>query len=212
MKSPVVAACLMVVGGLLGGCGSTIYNVKIPLTANPEAVVEDASHVVIEDTRDRKSRETHTGGGLFSCQRWYGDDTFQPPKLVALDKLIAARVPAGTPVRIRLDRFDTIEYCENTANRAGAAAAAGASGATGMPIYMPASTVPGGDSLHLRLAGEINGVPFEVSRAFDYDGLKRKFSEMPSANATYRELLQKAMGELADEIVARLPKSNQAGG
>jgi hypothetical protein len=65
--------------------------------------------------------------------------------------------------------------------------------------------VEGGDSLHVRISGEINGVPFDVKRAFNYDGLPYRFTEMPSANATYRDLLRKAMAEIADEIVARLP-------
>ena len=70
---------------------------------------------------------------------------------------------------------------------------------------MPANTIPGGDSVHVHLAGEINGVPFDVRRAFDYDGLPYKFLEMPAANSTYRERLRKMMGEMADEIVAKLP-------
>ena len=60
-------------------------------------------------------------------------------------------------------------------------------------------------SLALALVGEINGIPFDVKRAFDYDALPYKFLEMPAANSNYRELLRKMMGELADEIVAKLP-------
>ncbi len=60
------------------------------------------------------------GGGSSAVKRLYGDDTYQPPKLVYLDHLIAARVPPVTPVSIRLDTFDTIEYCDNTADRGAA--------------------------------------------------------------------------------------------
>src|SRR5262245_51265779 len=152
MNSRVAKVFAMLAGmSLLAGCGSTIYSVKIPLAANPEATIQDAPHVQIEDARPEAERKTHTAGGLWSCQRWYGDDTYQPPKLVALDKLIADRVPATKPVKIRLEKFDTIEYCDNTANRGAAAAATGASGGAGMPIYVPASTTPGGDSLHVKL-------------------------------------------------------------
>ena len=190
---------------LLAGCGTTIYSVRIPLTPDPAAGAADAPNVFIDDQRPAGESITHTGRGRFSCARWYGDDTFQPPKLAALDQLIAARVPGNVRVHVELHRFDTIEYCENTANAGGAAAAAGASAATGNPIHVPATRVPGGDSVHLRLAGSINGAPFDVQRVFDYEGLRYKFGEMPSANPRYRELLWKCLGELADEIVAQPP-------
>ena len=189
---------------LVSGCGTSVYSVRIPLNENPEAVFADAPHVTIEDKRDDNARTTHVNASLFSCQRWYGDDTYQPPKLVYLDRLIADRVPAATAVNIRLDTFDTIEYCDNSANRAAAAGAYGASAGAGSPIFIPAATRAGGDSVHVHLAGEINGVPFNASRAFDYDLLPYKFLEMPAANSTYRELLRKMMDELADEIVAKL--------
>ena len=206
MKARVSLALACVAGvSIITGCGTSVYSVRIPFSENPEAVFVDSPHVTIEDTRDEDARTTHVNPSIFSCQRWYGDDTYQPPKLIYLDKLIAERVPAATPVSIRLDKFDTVEYCDNTANRAAAAGVAGASGATGTPIYMPANTIPGGDSVHVHLAGEINGVPFDVRRAFDYDGLPYKFLEMPAANSTYRERLRKMMGEMADEIVAKLP-------
>ena len=184
---------ILIVGvSFLAGCGTSAYSVKIPFSESPEAVFLDAPHVTIEDTREEDDRTTHLSASIFTCQRWYGDDTYQPPKLVYLDKLIAERVPAGTPVSIRLDKFDTVEYCDNTANRA-------------VPSYSPPPVIPGGDSVRVHLTGQINGVPFDVKRAFDYDGLPYKFTEMPSANSTYRELLHKMMGDVADAIVAKLP-------
>jgi hypothetical protein len=184
---------------LIGGCGQSVYSVRIPLSATPDAVFADAPHVTIEDLRDENERITRVNASIFSCQRWYGDETYQPPKLVYLDRLIADRVPPTMPVSIRLATFDTIEYCDNTADRGAASAVGGVTG-----VFIPATTRPGGDSVHVHLAGEINGIPFDVKRAFDYDGLPYKFQEMPAANSTYRELLRKAMGELADEIVAKL--------
>ncbi|HEY6123127.1 MAG TPA: hypothetical protein VIV63_00635 [Steroidobacteraceae bacterium] len=206
MKARVLLVLSLFAGmSVITGCGQSVYSVKIPLSETPEAVFADAPHVAIEDKREDGERVTHVNASIFSCQRWYGDETYQPPKLVYLDRLIADRVPAATPVSIRLDKFDTIEYCDNTADRGAAAAVAGATGgATGVPIILPATTRPGGDSVHIHLAGTINGVPFDVKRAFDYDGLPYKFLEMPAANNTYRELLRKLMGEMADEIVAKL--------
>jgi len=195
---------LQAVGLALGGCGTTIYSVKIPLTADSEVAAVDAANVTIDDRRPDSERGSHTGRKTFSCERWYGDDTFQPSKLATLDWLVAARVPSDKVVNIRLDRFDTIEYCANTASRAGAAAAYGASSASGNPVYMTPTTVAGGDSVHLRLAGEINGVPFDVTRVFDYDGLHHKAFLLPSSGDRYRELLWDSMGQLADEIVSKL--------
>ena len=205
MKKRVSLVLAWIAGiSLITGCGTSIYSVKIPFSESPEAVYADAPHVTIEDTRIDEDRTTHVGGGLFSCKRLYGDDTYQPPKLVYLDHLIAARVPSTTPVSIRLDTFDTIEYCDNTADRGAASAVGGVTG-----VFIPATTRPGGDSVHVQLVGEINGVPFDVSRAFDYDGLPFKFGQMPASNSTYRELLRKMMNEMADEIVAKLPAASE---
>jgi hypothetical protein len=186
------------------GCGTSIYTVKIPLTPDHEAVAADAANITIDDRRPEFERTTHTGRQRFVCERWYGDDTFEPSKLVALEQLLAERIPPGKQVTLRLDRFDTIEYCANTASRAGAAAAYGASSASGNPVYLAPATVAGGDSVHLRLTGEINGRPFDVARVFDYDGLPHKAFGLPSSGARYRELLRNSMGEVADAIVARL--------
>lgn len=197
-------AALLATCVTLAGCGASIYSVKIPLIESPSVSGDGAANVTIDDRRPQFERSTHTGRNRFACERWYGDDTFQPTKLATLEQLIANRIPADKQVAIRLDRFDTIEYCANTANRAGAAAAYGATAASGNPVYMPAATVAGGDSMHLRLSGEINGVPFDVARVFDYDGLPYKSFQMPSSGARYRELLWNSMDQVADEIVARL--------
>jgi hypothetical protein len=184
---------------LLTGCTTGIYGVKVPLNDKPDAVYADASHVTIEDTRAAEARRTHVGGGLSRCERWYGDDAYQPPKLVYLDHLIAARVPASTPVKIRLDVFDTLERCDNFSNRSTAGL---------IPGVVP-KPIPGGDSVNVQVAGEINGVPFNASRSFDYSSLPYKeLTQMPSDNPTYRELMHKLMDEIADEIVGKLPPAS----
>jgi hypothetical protein len=192
-----MALAWMVGAASLTGCTTGIYGVKMPLnSAAPEAVYADAPHVSIEDTRNAEARRTHVGGGLSRCERWYGDDAFQPPKLVYLDHLIATRVPASTTVNIRLDVFDTLERCDNFSNQSTAGL---------IPGYVP-KPIPGGDSMNVHVAGEINGVPFNASRGFDYSGLPYKgLTQMPSDNPTYRELMHKLMDEIADEIVAKLP-------
>jgi hypothetical protein len=186
----------MVSTAILTGCTTGIYGVKMPLDDKPDTVYADAPHVTIDDARDDEERRTHVGGGLSKCMRFYGDNAFLPPKLVYLDHLIAARVPPSTPVSIRIDVFETLERCDNFSNRSTAGL---------IPGYVP-KPIDGGDSMNVQLAGEINGVPFNATRGFDYSGLPYNgLTQMPSDNPTYRALMHKLMEEIADEIVAKLP-------
>jgi hypothetical protein len=192
---------LLLGGSSVAGCTS-IFSVRIPLG---DELVQSASapaHIVIDDRRPASERKVHTGGGLSRCERWYGDDTYVPSKLAYLQQLLANRVPQVTTVTLNLRRFDTIEYCDNTANRGAAAAAAGAGGAaTGTAVYIPPQDVPGGDSVLVRLAGEINGVSFDLSRRFDYSDLPyNSLSEMPGDNPSYRARMTSAMEQIADEL------------
>jgi hypothetical protein len=196
---------LLLVASLNAGCGTTIFSVRVPLAEGPQTVATtDAPNIIIEDRRPASELKVHTGGGLARCERWYGDDTYVPPKLVYLEQLLAERLP-DTAVRVQLQRFDTVEYCDNTANKGAAAAVAGATGALGTPVFIPARDIPGGDSVLVRVVGDVNGVPFDVSRRFDYSDLPYGFNEMPSANPGYRERLRRAMLEIADEIAAMIP-------
>lgn len=197
------AALLFVASSLLAGCTS-IFNVRVPLGDRAPARASSAV-IAIDDQRPAAAREVHTGGGLGRCERWYGDDTYVPPKLEYLRRLLTERAPPDASVDLKLQRFDTVEFCDNTAHRAGAAAAMGASGASGTPVYIPAQRIPGGDSVLIRLAGEINGVPFDLSRRFDYEDLPyNALIEMPATNPAYRQRMTDAMNELADELAALL--------
>jgi len=194
---------LVLVASLQAGCSTGIFGVHMPFEEGPQLVAKSAPHITIDDRRPVAERKVHTGGGLSSCQRWYGDDSYAPSKIAYLEHLFAERIPE-TPVHLQLQRFDTVEFCDNTANRAGAVAATGASG-----IYIPSKDVPGGDSVLVRLAGDINGESFDVSRRFDYSDLKYNgLTEMPADNATYRERMKRAVVEIVEEIVAKLPKDS----
>ena len=184
------------------GCSHTPYNLRIALTEDPAAVFNDAANVVIADARPPKERKTHLGKDVMSCERWFGDDTFKPNKLVYLEALIAERIPAKTAVHIRLERFDTVEYCQSTGHSGSAAARN--SGAAGLPAFEAGAVT--GDSVRLRLAGTINGVPFDVSRTFDYGYLDYTFPETASSNYIYRALLRDRLEQMADEIVPKIPK------
>lgn len=192
--------CAVLITAALGGCGTTIYTLRVPLHEGAQPPVTDTSGVDITDRRPEAERETHTGKA-FSCQRWYGDDTFAPSRLEYLKQLLAARLPPGETLQLSVERFDIVEYCEDTANRAGAAAATGASYGAGNPTVYVASGVPGGDSVLVRVMGTVgSAAPFDISRRFDYSDLRWKFTEMPAANGEYRARLRKALGEIADEI------------
>lgn len=188
---------------VLAGCGTTINTLRVPLHEGPQPQSAPASSLDITDRRAAADRMTHTGK-LFSCQRWYGDDTFMPSKLEYLKHLLSARLASRDTLQLGLERFDIIESCEDTANRAGAAAATGASYGAGNPVVYTATGVPGGDSVLVRIAGRFEGSePFDISRRFDYSDLTWKFTEMPAENPEYRNRLRKALDEIADEIVSR---------
>jgi hypothetical protein len=135
-----------------------------------------------------------------------GDDTFVPSKVAYLDRLIAERTPAERPVHIRLTRFAIIEYCEFTAggNSTGAARVAGGV----IPGFTAAPTV--GDTVVMRLAGEIDGRPFDVSREFDY-GTLYESPNAPSSYPAYRMLLRDRLDQIVDEILGRSPAYWRAG-
>jgi len=189
----------------LSGCGTTINTLRVPLHEGPPPMT-DTSRIAIRDLRPAAERETHTGK-VFSCQRWYGDETFMPSKLEYLKQLLAARLPPGQSLQVSVERFDIIEFCEDTASRAGAAAATGASYGAGNPTVYVSPGVPGGDSVLVRVAGGVgSAVPFDISRRFDYSDLTWKFLELPAANSEYRARLRKALGEIADEIWEKIQR------
>jgi hypothetical protein len=200
MQRPVTLLTAM----LLSGCGTTTQTLRVPLHEGPRPLMTDTSHITVRDLRPPAEREVRTGP-IFSCERRYGDDTFIPSKFEYLKYLLAARLPRGEGLRLRIEHFDIIEYCEDRANKAGAAAATGASYAAGNGTVHVATGVPGGDSVLVFLQADVGGNYVKVSRRFDYSDLKWKFTELPAANAEYRNRLRKALGEIADEIVERMP-------
>jgi len=179
----------------LAGCSTSIYNLKVPIGEIPAAAT-DSRLVSIEDARPRKDRVPHLAKDVVSCERWFGDDTLVPSKLVYLSQRIADRARVDMKVHIRLTRFDIIEYCEQMVSGNATAAAAIAGGS--IPGFSPAPI--NGDTVVLRLAGEINGMAFDESQQFDY-GTLYKFSQSPSANSIYRELLRSRLEDIVDAIL-----------
>jgi len=181
----------------LAGCSTSIYDLKVPID-EIRVVATDAPRVSIEDARPRKDRAPHHAKDVVSCERWFGDDTLVPSKLVYLHQRIAESTRFDMKVHVRLTRFDIVEYCEQTVSGNATAAAKTAGGS--IRDFRPAPI--NGDTVVLRLAGEINGMTFDEYRQFDY-GTLYKFSQSPSANFTYRALLRSGLEEIVDAILKK---------
>jgi hypothetical protein len=188
---------------MLASCAHTLYDVRIPLDDGAATAPSGSSAVAIEDLREPAERSTHLGREIWSCERWFGDETFEPSRIDYLETLIAVRIPLDTAVELRLHRFDVVEYCEHTGQPSVAAAARNA-GAKGLPDFNDGAVM--GDTVRLRLAGAINGVPFDVTGGFDYGNLPYTSPSPPSSHAMYRLLLRAELGRMADQIVRKIPK------
>lgn len=173
---------------ILAGCGPSIFSLRVPLQDTAGLTTTAGNSVSIDDQRPEKERKVRTGGGLITCKRYYGDETYVPAKVEYLRQLLQARVPAGSNLHLRLDRLDTIEYCDATVNRS-------------MPgNYTPTTS---GDRVVISAAGEANGKPFDVSREFDYTFLTVPFPQMPASNNEYVVRFKRIFGEIADEIAGK---------
>jgi hypothetical protein len=94
-----------------------------------------------------------------------------------------------------------VEHCEATAARikelAGAAVVATTTGHSQRYSLLPNAT---GDVFVVRISGEVNGKPFDVTRGFDYG--KIAFGEFPSESPVYREHVSGSLREAVDAILA----------
>jgi hypothetical protein len=181
----------------LAGC-TTAYSVKIPLV-EPGAPAE-VSRVTLLDERSEKPQKVKLSDGLFSCQRWYPDSTFQPSKVEFLRSRLAAHLPEGESTTVTLMRLDTVEFCDDSSSRASAAAVAGATGAMGTPVILPSQGVPNGDRFELRVSGTIDGKPFELMRFAGYSDLN--VLTMPGNNPEYQQRVAGLFDSAAAELVA----------
>jgi hypothetical protein len=194
---------------LLEGC-MPVYSVRVPLMEGTESASTGATDIVVEDKRPASERKAHLSVGMWSCERWYGDETFVPGKIEYLKKLLGERLQQGKAVRLTLQRFDTMENCQNTEERhaTGLAAAAAATGgivvSRGAAKPAPRARGAGYDhpTMLVRLAGDVNGVAFDVSREVSYADID--FDSVPTTDPVYVERIRKVMGEIADEVAARV--------
>ena len=153
--------------------------------------------MTIEDLRPARDLEPHLGKDISSCERWFGDNTFEPSKLVYLENELAHRTRADTNVYLRLKRFDIIEYCQHSTG--GSATEAAAAAGRRIPAFTPAPVI--GDTVFVRITGDVNGTSFDFSRQFDYGTLYRS-PDIPSTSPRYRALLHAKLDEIVSEITS----------
>lgn len=197
MLTRILLALLLTSGGFgLAACETSSHPLKISLVEDPTIAVDDSPRIVIDDARPHRERLPHRGKDISRCERWFGDEMFLPSKLIYLDQRVAERTPNSVKVHLRLTRFDVVEYCEHAAGGNSTSAAMNAN--KSLPGFTPQPVV--GDTVVLRLAGDINGVPFDVSRQFDYGTLYRS-PRKPASYPAYQALLRSRLEQIIDKIV-----------
>jgi hypothetical protein len=181
----------------LTGCASQI---RIALEY-PEAVSSGVATVSVVDARSKQEREFHLGGRPH-YYRSYGDDSFVPPKVAYLRRVIEARAPPDAKVELTVSGFETIEYCDGTVERTRPLAlSAVVGGMTGGKVVLPGDVPPNikGDKFTLHLVGTVNGTPFDISEQFDYDDIR--FTNFPAENSEYRQRIQRAISAAVDRLL-----------
>jgi len=193
------AVLIAIVAVSVGGCQTAVETLRIPLGEGVGTPGQtNVTRVAIEDLRPVAERRPHRGKQIMSCEHWFGDDTFVPSRIAYLQRRVADRTRADMRIHILLRRFDVVEYCEF-------ARGGDATGATqvsrGTVAFSPAPV--NGDTVVLRLSGEVDGVPFDQSSQFDY-GTMYRFPNPPSGSPEYREQLRGRLDLLIDDIVNKV--------
>jgi hypothetical protein len=189
--------CVAIFGSLLVGCA---YNQSISFL-DKNGVLLAPESISIDDRRNEEDKKTRLNVNS-KCVRWYGDGFISPDKKSYLKHLVATRTSSSATTRITLNRFETVEYCELSALLAAANAASASAGYISTTSKKTRYQIPPGsrgDVFLLRIAGEVNGRPFDITKGFDYSDIR--FLSFPSENAEYRKRLEKSLSEAVDEVV-----------
>jgi hypothetical protein len=200
--SRTLAVLLLVIGG---ACAYT-QPVHLPVSRQSETTL---ARVQLEDARPSERKRQFVVYGEKRCVVAAGDDFIEPSKLEYLRSLLAERLAPAQPIRIRIERFDTIERCEKTLAKTPRSAPHGELAAAGEGRGRAASgEQPSGDDFTLQLAGSLDGRPFQFRRSFDYGDLD--FSGSPGSNARYRARIQQLFAEFVQELRELGIRSQQA--
>jgi hypothetical protein len=185
-----LGTALSVSAAALAGCATSIYHLKVPLFEGSAAEMRKPDpRVVIEDLRPDEEKRPHRGRHIRSCERWFGDDTVEPSKLDYLASRVSERTRADMQVHVVLKRFDIVEYCEFVPVGSGTGAAT--AGFTAAPAI--------GDTVVMHLAGDVNGMPFDLESRFDY-GTMYRFPHSPSSSPQYLAQLRGRLDALTKSV------------
>ncbi len=161
-----------------------------PSAASPSAGVV----VQMVDARDSSQKATHLSAHPH-CIRSYGDDFIAPSKIVYLSRVIESRAAPHSHVNVVVERFETLEYCDTTASKI-----VPPSVIKDLLDSMASSEhLSAGNIFVLRVAGKINGTPFDVSKGFDYGDVK--FFNFPSESPEYQRRISQALQRAVDEML-----------
>ena len=181
---------------LLAGCAPSIYRLRIPMSDGVSAPVAKAERrVVVEDARSAAERRPHRGRNIMSCERWFGDDTIVPSKMQFLAGEISHLTRSDMQVHVRVTRFDIVEYCEFVPVGEGTGATRAVAGSNAGVHGAPTT----GDTVVMRLAGDVNGTPFDLESRFDY-GLMYRFPNPPSSSPEYLGQFRGRLEQLAKDV------------
>ncbi len=183
------------------GCAS---NQRIYLFEKNSIFNKD-NRLEITDLRTKEEKEIRYNLEL-DCERWYGDVYLQPDKVSVLKQSISNLSNGAGKINIKLTTFDTVEVCVIAAKKIHATAQSAAvssaiSAQTGLPVFIGSTShVEGEDYFKMRIAGEINGKPFDVADEFGYGDIK-----MASSFDETKEYVNR-IKKLLDELVLRMLK------
>lgn len=172
------------------------------ITLEPPKGAYQPRTIRLIDLRGEEEREAHVAGRPH-CFRSYGDDFIVPSKTAYLREVLETKLaPGAGETRVTISKFETVEYCDGSVARTRslglAAVTAGITHGQVVPPFNAPKDVKG-DAFELRLAGTVNGRPFEVLEQFDYDNLK--FVNFPEENSDYRKRIEQAIDLAADKLL-----------
>lgn len=173
------------------GC---VFQQKVTLP-EPSAAAPSAGVVVqVVDVRDSSQKATHLSTHPH-CIRSYGDDFIAPSKIDYLKRVIESRAAPQSHMNVVIERFETLEYCDATASKI-----VPPSVIKDLLDYMASSEhLSAGNIFVLRVAGKINGTPFDVSKGFEYNDVK--YLNFPSESPEYQRRISQALQRAVDEAL-----------
>jgi len=116
-------------------------------------------------------------------------------KITYLRQVIESRAPPRAHLNVVIERFETLEYCDETAQKLVPASVI----KDLLDSMASTENLSAGNIFVLRVAGKINGTPFDVSKGFDYHDVK--YLSFPSESPEYQRRISQALQRAVDEVL-----------